>query len=74
MVKGGQCYSCRIGIGEGYPEPRTYPVGDKEICFRCKEWLEKRGVLRIVADEEDGIEVRVVYLYQDGRIEEIKVG
>ena len=69
----GNCFSCGIGIGAGFIEPRTYSMGDKELCWWCSELLKERGVLKIVADEDRrGVEHRVVYLYQDGNIEEMK--
>lgn len=72
-MKEGKCFSCGIGIGADFIEPLLYPVGAKGLCWWCNELLKERGVLKIVADEEDGKESRVVYLYQDGRIERIRM-
>ncbi len=71
-MKGDRCFSCTIGIGSGHIEPQLYPVGDKGLCWWCKELLKERGVLKIVAEEDEGIEGWVVYLHQDGRIEGVK--
>ena len=72
-MKDNQCFSCTIGIGKGFIEPRLYPVGDKKVCWWCNELLKERGVLKIVADEDSrGVEHRVVYLYRDGSTEEVK--
>ncbi len=72
-MKDNQCFSCTIGIGKGHIEPRLYPVGDKGLCFRCNEWLEKRSVLKIIEEHDrKGRECRAVYLYQDGSTKEVK--
>ncbi len=73
MVKDNQCFSCTIGIGKGHIEPRLYPVGDKKICWWCKNELEYRGVLQIISGEDKNeVECRAVYLYQDGSTWEVK--
>ncbi len=71
-MKDNQCFSCTIGIGKGHIEPLLYSVGDKKICWWCKNELEHHKYLKIISEEKDGVECRAVYLYQDGSTQEAK--
>ena len=72
-MRSGNCFSCTIGIGKGHIEPRLYPVGDKNLCWWCKNELEYRGRLKIISEEDRrGVEHRVVYLFANGTTQEIK--